>query len=93
MTKKERKKENFAPDCKSISDKLQECKNGLVSSRELQDMLVPFYKPNTTKLYLRVGRFPFKTIKIGGRLYVDRKEATRYALKLATIAIDGMTNV
>lgn len=87
------KKENFAPDCKSISDKLQECKNGLVSSRELQDMLVPFYKPNTTKLYLRVGRFPFKTIKIGGRLYVDRKEATRYALKLATIAIDGMTNV
>ena len=72
-----------------IYDKLQECKNGLISSRELQDMLAPLYKPNTTKHYLRVGRFPFNPIKIGGRLYVDRKEATRYALQLATIAIEG----
>lgn len=61
----------------------------LLNGSELAQMLSPFLTTSTTRCYLSRGKFPFKVIKICGRNYVSKREAEKYAAKLAAAASEA----
>lgn len=71
---------------------LAEGRAKLITSKELGELLAPFYTPSTTRVYLRLGRFPFAGVKIGGRLYVSKIKAENYRAKLAALAAEAEAN-
>lgn len=51
----------------------------LMSSGELARLLSPIIKESTVYARFSTGRFPFDTVKIGGRWYCHREDGERLA--------------